>query len=70
MPRGSAPGERRGGRSKGTPNKATAARLAAMQSAAQAPSEPAAEPIPGAATTAEISFAKRLAQALRERAER
>ena len=33
MPRGSAPGERRGGRKKGTPDKATAARQAAMQAA-------------------------------------
>jgi hypothetical protein len=30
MPRGSAPGERRGGRKKGTPNKVTAARQAAV----------------------------------------
>lgn len=33
MPRGSALGERRGGRKKGTPDKATAARQAAMQAA-------------------------------------
>jgi hypothetical protein len=33
MPRGSAPGERRGGRAKGTPDKATAARQAAMAAA-------------------------------------
>jgi len=33
MPRGSQPGERRGGRKKGTPDKATAVRQAAMQAA-------------------------------------
>ena len=33
MPRGSAPGERRGGRAKGIPDKATAARQAAMAAA-------------------------------------
>ena len=33
MPRGSAPGERRGGRAKGTPDKATVARQAAMAAA-------------------------------------
>ena len=33
MPHGSAPGERRGGRQKGTPNKATAARRADVQTA-------------------------------------
>lgn len=35
MPRGSAPGERRGGRKKGSRNKRTEERLAAMQAAAK-----------------------------------
>ena len=35
MPRGSRPGERRGGREKGTPNKRTAELKAAMEKAAQ-----------------------------------
>jgi hypothetical protein len=33
MPRGSKPGERRGGRQRGTPNKATVARAAALKAA-------------------------------------
>ena len=33
MPRGSKPGERRGGRQRGTPNKATVAKAAALASA-------------------------------------
>src|SRR5215213_5397363 len=37
MPRGSRPGERRGGRSKGTPNKATVAKAAALTSASEDP---------------------------------
>jgi hypothetical protein len=37
MPRGSKPGERRGGRQKGTPNKKTALRNAALSAAAADP---------------------------------
>jgi hypothetical protein len=37
MPRGSRPGERRGGRRKGTPNKATAARQAAVAASGLTP---------------------------------
>ena len=37
MPRGSEPGERRGGRKKGTPNKATAAREAAITASGLTP---------------------------------
>src|ERR1700757_3866137 len=37
MPRGSKPGERRGGRQKGTPNKSTALKKAALSAAAADP---------------------------------
>jgi hypothetical protein len=37
MPRGSGPGERRGGRQRGTPNKKTALRNAAITAAAANP---------------------------------
>jgi hypothetical protein len=37
MPAGSAPGERRGGRQKGTPNRATAARVAAIAASGMTP---------------------------------
>jgi hypothetical protein len=37
MPRGSAPGERRGGRQKGTPNKVTAAKVAAIEASGLTP---------------------------------
>src|SRR4030088_1138154 len=37
MPRGSKPGERRGGRQRGTPNKATVAKTAALQAASADP---------------------------------
>lgn len=54
MPRGSKPGERRGGRQKGTPNKATAdIREAAQQYSAQA-----LEVLVNVATTGESEAAK------------
>jgi hypothetical protein len=37
MPRGSAPGERRGGRQKGTPNKRTAEMLAGIEAGGEMP---------------------------------
>jgi hypothetical protein len=42
MPRGSKPGERRGGRQKGTPNKATVAKAAALKAAS---ADPTATPL-------------------------
>ena len=58
MPRGSKPGEHRGGRRKGTPNKATAARQAEVAATGRTPLEVMLENMRFAHATAAEWFAK------------